>query len=569
MVMKQKITSVNIAILLFSFLLELVLLNIVLVAVLDISFYNELYNLVKVNAICIGIDLVFSFYMIDFAINKKVPDNILKTDKADVNLKIVKNYIIMQVIKLVLILIGLQRTINHVSSNYFNIVIVFGIVILTYYILYAILPKKENLSNKIRRLKKNDLSLRIILIDGDVTHSSFDILRNCNYKIARDDIYININKDLPKFDENLKQFILDNAIAVIHELKNVDNNDIMKLYKKQKLNYINMFHIMAINNYEKLDVSNEIYNINAIKICDINSVIEFTENLFIISEKEYVSKLSYNKAIKNIDKLKNNINNDEVKEEYINNLNVIYQYRFNNRLNVRPQINLKECVLFELYRNAYLQTSAYQSILDLFKFITVMGKMVEYYLYAKNNPRFSEDDLFRDIVGDNPPIWNNHILVNICRNKDNILYKNIRENKFDISKDEQILLQDYLGYLLNVEIVGQQITFDGLVKLFIEFRNKVEAHGIISDANVYAVWNLTEFFARMFCKVFKIAELECEYKAGRNNVKIGYNDEEKISVGKYIMMIDNTMCFIKDVRVNSYIDYFTGDIKFVKRQSTK
>ncbi len=184
-----------------------------------------------------------------------------------------------------------------------------------------------------------------------------------------------------------------------------------------------------------------------------------------------------------------------------------------------------------------------------------MGKIVEYYLYAKNNPNFDINKIDTSIIGDNPPIWNNQILINICQNEENILYENIRKAKFKISKEEKTLLKAYLSYLLNVEINGEEISFDGLAELFRQFRNKVEAHGIISDANVYAVWNLTQFFVRMYHKFFEICNLECEYES--SNVRIGYNDEEKVNVGKYIKIINGTMCFVK--RENLYINYFTGE----------
>ena len=187
-----------------------------------------------------------------------------------------------------------------------------------------------------------------------------------------------------------------------------------------------------------------------------------------------------------------------------------------------------------------------------------MGKMVEYYLYAKNNPKFDKNKIKKAIIGDNPPIWNNHILLNIYKNEENVLYRNLREEKYKLSKEDNLLINVYLSNLLNIEIIGDEVTYDGLMNLFIQFRNKVEAHGIISDANVYAVWNLTCFFANMLNKIFKISELECEYNIYEKSVKIGYGNEEKIDVGKYIVIIDEVMCFIKDKDL--YINYFTGEI---------
>lgn len=560
---KQKITKVNWAILLFTFVLEIVVLNINLIANLDISIYNEMYNCVKANCICIGLDLIFIFYMLDFIENKKINGNIFKRYKADVNFQIIRSFWIPEIVKLALIYVVLRKTIKSWNNDYISFIIVFSLVILNYYMLYFILPKKENLGRKTKKLRKKNKNLKIILIDGNVIPSSFDILQNIKYKTNKNHLYINIKKDFPEFEDDIKQFILQKTIAIINEIEELDTKNIIKKYtEKVNINKMPMFHIMAVKKISDKDVGNEIKNTNSIKICNINSAIEFTENLFMVNEKDKVSLLRYKKALFNINKMnKGNFKDESQKEEYVQELNIIYQYKFNNKLNERAQNIAKDKTLFDMYQNAYLYQSAYQSVLAMFNYITVMGKIVEYYLYAKNNPKFDLNKIDTDIIGDNPPIWNNQILINICQNEENILYKNIRKTKFKISKEESILLKTYLSYLLNIEIKGDEISFDGLAELFKQFRNKVEAHGIISDANVYAVWNLTQFFVKMYHKIFKISELECEYE--NDNIKIGYNDEKKVNIGKYIKIINGIMCFVK--KENLYINYITGETKTVEK----
>ena len=191
-------------------------------------------------------------------------------------------------------------------------------------------------------------------------------------------------------------------------------------------------------------------------------------------------------------------------------------------------------------------------------------------MYAKNNSKFNSKEIFSDIISDNPPVWTNHITLNVYKKKDDLLYKNIRENKFELSSDEEILLKVYLGKMLNSEIIGENITFTGLTYLFKEFRNKVEAHGIINDANVYAVWNLTFFFANTLNRILKASELEIERKTNeKNTINVGFGKEKKINLGKYILIFDNHLYFIKDVIIQRnrsikrlYINYFTGDIKY-------
>ena len=412
------------------------------------------------------------------------------------------------------------------------------------------------MSKEILKLRKD---VKIILIDGNTLPTSFETDQKETYKIAKNHLYINIEKELPKLSKQDKEYIKNNTIAIIHELEDNDKTIITEKYNNRYINKINLYDIMAIKNYKSEDISKDITNNGAIKICDLDSAIEFTENLFITSEQENIKKFRLYKALKKVLQInEEDLKNDLIKGKYLSELNIIYQYNFINRLNAKIEIIPKDNTLFNLYKSAYMYSSAYQSVLAMFDYITAMGKMVEYYLYAKNNPKFKKEVIFLDIIGDNPPIWNNHILINICNNPENVIYKNIREEKFKLTKNEEILLNVYLSNILNMNIKGNEITYDGLAEIFRQFRNRIEAHGTITDTNVYAIWNLTQFFFFFFSKVLKIDELECEYDEKENEVKIGYGNEQKIGVGKYIIMQNNKLFFIKDRK--SYIDYLEGEV---------
>src|SRR5699024_9699874 len=102
--------------------------------------------------------------------------------------------------------------------------------------------------------------------------------------------------------------------------------------------------------------------------------------------EDFIKKSRYKKALKYVKK--------EIKDEekYMQSLETIYKYNFNNRLKNNIEIIPEEKYIFELYRNALLNSSPYQSILTFFNYITVIGKLVEYYLYAKNNPKYSKNE---------------------------------------------------------------------------------------------------------------------------------------------------------------------------------
>ena len=564
--MKQKIEKINWCILIFTFGVEIIFLNMALKEC-GVSIYSNPANWIRNIVINISLDIIYILYILDLVNRENKVKNILKTYKKDVNLKFIKNFIILEIIKPIIILGSIGETVFDFQNRYTSVIGTYIISILVFYVLYAVLPKRDNLKRKIKKLKKDvekgKTDFSFILIDGNYTPSSFNLINIPEYKTAKNNIYINLNKELPEIEKNMpkaKQLIIDNTIAVIHELENAKIQNILEVYEKQTINNIHMYHVMAIKNLkDKPDLTNLEY-INSIKICNLEDAVEYTENLFAIDYEDFIKKSRYKKALKYVKK--------EIKDEekYMQSLETIYKYNFNNRLKNNIEIIPEEKYIFELYRNALLNSSPYQSILTFFNYITVIGKLVEYYLYAKNNPKYSKNEINRYIIKDNPPIWNNHILLNIYKNPENTLYKNLREKEFEISDDEKILLKFYLSKILNININGDKITYDGLMQLLIDFRNKVEAHGIINDANVYAVWNLTYFFVKMLNKMFKISELECEYAMKNNDVKVGYKGEKKISLGKYVIIQDNFMCFIKED--DKYINYFAGEFKpsFVKKE---
>ena len=561
--MKQKIEKINWCIIIFTFAIEVILLNFALKGS-NISIYSNPFSWIRTMIINVGLDIIYILYILDFINREKKIKNIIKTYKLDANLKFIRDFIILEIIKVILVIISIGEVVLY-YQRYIDILLVYVASNIVFYGLYAIMSKKDNRRNKLKRLKKGikkgKTELKIVLIDGEETASSFDLINVPEYKIAKDNLYINMSKELPKIIKNnskAEKLIVDNAVAIIHELKNDDINVILNKYEEQKINNVKMYHIMAVKNLRKSVNLEKIEYINSIKICDLKTDIEFVENLFTINYKDVIKKSKYKRAKRYV---KKNIKNEE---KYMKKLEVTYKYNFNNRWKGTLTEIPKEKYMFELYRNAYLNSSPYQSILTFFNYITVIGKLVEYYLFAKYNPNFDENKIYRDIIGDNPPFWNNHILVNIYKHPENILYKNIREKRYKISRDEKILLKFYLSKILNTDIKGEELTYDGLMQLFIDFRNKVEAHGIINDVNVYAVWNLTIFFVNKLNEIFKTSDLECEYDIENNQVKIVYKGEEKVNIRKYVIIHNNYMCFVKDKE--SYINYFAGEFKpsFVK-----
>lgn len=566
--MKPKVEKNNWYLIIFIFVFELIGLNIVL-SQCNISLYNNLYGWIRAMFVVFSIDIIYILYIFDFLKQNKKAKNILKIYKIDVNLKIIRNFIIIESIKLTLVMI---LTWNLIYNTKFLKYIYFYIFItMFFYLLYFIIPKKDSIRKKLKKLKRDikigNTDFKFILIDGNSTYSTFNLFNLSDWKISKDNIYINLKtefQEIVKYDKKAKDLILNNTIAIIHELTNSKN--ILEIYENEAINNAHIFHVMAIENLKSLQNKKDYEYIDAIKVCDLRNVIQFVENLVANNIEDLIDKSKYKRALKQINIL------DKRNEKYIKNLELIYKYNFNNRHKDNFNNVPKEKFILELYKNAYLNKSPYQATLIFFNYITVVGRLVEYYLFAKYNKKYSENKIDEYRIGDNPSKWNSNILINIYNNTDNILYENLRERKYELSNEEKILIKDYLGsYILNTEIKGEKISYDGLMELFIAFRNKVEAHGIINDNNVYAVWNITRFFANMLNEIFKISQLECEYSNQDIIIKVGYNSEKKVSLGKYVIMYDKFMCFIKDENKNTkectYMNYFVGEVKpkFIKK----
>lgn len=559
---QQKITKINWAILLVTFLSECILVIPVL-GLINNSVYNNVFKLTEILLIYCASDIVYILYLFNLSVSKKERKNILKRYKSDVNYIIIKRFIIIEIIKCTLIL-SLESELQYFSSI-IGIICYTIIICIIFYGLYLIMPKTDNLKLKINKMKKGvksgNTSLNFILINGDRVPSSFNFKKMVNYKINKNNMYINLNQDFLKIiqkNKKMKKFILDNTVALIHELENTDFDDILRIYNDVEINNSHMYHVMAISNYKETKIPEKIVAINSIKLCDINDTIEYVENLLDIRLEQRISKITYIKTLRKAEKLerkvKDSVQKDRILPRYLKRLDTIYKYNFNNRLKCNDVEVPNEKFAFELYRNAILNQSVYQSVLGMFNYITYINKLIEYYLFSKYNPRYSSTEIYNIIIGDNPIVWNKQILFNIYAHKDCVLYENIREKEFELNNDEKILLRYYLADFLNIEIIEECITYDGLMKLFIKFKNKVEYYKNINDDNVYFIWNITMFFVKMLNEIYKVSQLQCLFDVYSKEVMIGYGEEEKVGLGKYAVIDENFVCLInQEDRYENYI----------------
>lgn len=554
--MEQKNLKNNFILIILSFVTEIIFINVIFPVNIGIAFYIDIYKYLEVLVVILGLDIVYALFCIDSFKNPKNFKNVLDQYKNAILYKTEKYFIILEIIKTLIIFCIIGE-----EAFLLDIILVFALTLIIYLILVNIFIKDENVVRKVLKLKIDSVfgktKLNFILINGTRTPNSLDLQNKIEQEVNKNNFYINL-KDLEKIkSKKIKNLIINNTIAIVHELKMVTDKNIITAIESLTFDTVKIYHVIAGKNAKKSKLSETLQIRNDIELCDIDSIIEFVENFF---EKAKIKTTKTTFLFDYILSAKNSIS-EKQEEKVLNSLENIYIDNFNKRLKRIDTKNLpKNKFLLQMYKNAFLNQSPYQSVLLYFNYLTVMAKCVQYYSYAINpNSNFATNRINNTIVKDNPSCYLTQILVNVFENKNHPLYKHIREEKIILSKEERVLVTYYLSKLLNINISGKEITFEGLTELFLAFRNKIEAHGIINDTNVYAVWNLTYFFVNCLNKLFKIDSLEIKY-LDNGAIKVGYNKKLAL-LGEYIICRDDNIFIIKERKAskNTYINYLTGE----------
>lgn len=555
--MEQRNLKNNLILIILSFIFELIFINIIFPINIGIAIYLDIYKYLEIIVVILGIDIIYAIFCLDRFANPKNIRNVLNQYKNSIIYKTKKYFVIIEILKILVVLY-----ITKENTAIVDIALTFIITAIIYLVLANIFIKEEKISQKILKLKFNALinkktKLNFILIKGKRTPDSLNLQNRLEQEINKNHIYINM-QDFEKIkNKRIRNLIEDNTIAIIHELKVITEEDILNTIASIDFNNVKIYHIITGKSFKKTKLSDTLNLRSDIKICNIDSVVEFIENFFEVPKpKKINTKHIYNFILKN----KKDIT-EKKEDKILENLENVYINNFNARQKKLKMDYLpKNKFLLQMYKNAFLNQSPYQSVLLYFNYLTVMAKCVQYYSYAINpNSNFATNRINNTIVKDNPSCYLTQILVNVFENKNHPMYKHIREEKIILPKEERVLVTYYLSKLLNINISGKEITFEGLTELFLAFRNKIEAHGIINDTNVYAVWNLTYFFVNCLNKFFKVDSLEINY-LDSGAVKVGYNKKLAL-LGEYIICREDNIFIIKERKAskNTYINYLTGE----------
>ena len=444
-----KIKKENLLFLLCIYFIRIIVLMVFLSDKYHISPYYNTYkfiNILNIEFCCDVIYILIMFFLSEFQIKCK---NIFGIYKKDINYKLQKYFIIPEIIKDVF----LVKTIGNSLFYYDSYKVLFGgliIVVLLYYILtffifseWKTVFKFERVKKEIRKFKQKNSRLKsgynFILIKGKIVPSSFEIEKIQTYEIDKSHIYIN-QEEFDSLQEKEKLFIIKNLIAIIYEDENAQLIDKILLEKQEKIGYYKIIATSSKNEYEKN--LNQIQHISYIKICNIESTIEFTENLLMVSSDVMVNQFQYKlmeflikielinnesyKYLKSGNKIKEIIDIKSLNKQpfkkifnsYIKeNLNIICQQRFNDRFKNEILEIPQDKFLRELYQNAYTNSSPYQSSMILFNYITAIGRIVECYLISTYREKdINLDKYINTLAQDGASIWRGQINLNIYNN---------------------------------------------------------------------------------------------------------------------------------------------------------
>ena len=223
-----------------------------------------------------------------------------------------------------------------------------------------------------------------------------------------------------------------------------------------------------------------------------------------------------------------------------------------------PKITL----LYELYKSAILNKSAYEATLIFLNYAKVIVQIIAYYYFIKNHKddeNFNPNKINRELLVEGYDKLGEIILDNVTENDS--IYDNVKNKEWPVDASFEFILKNRIEPLLELNIKREKITFYGLCDVLQYVRNKVQSHGNISNDRLYDVWILVFVIISYLTEILKLTDLDIDI----NGKKIGlkYDENDFLYMGNYIIWIDGFMNIVqsqnKDADSYQYINYFKGE----------
>lgn len=230
-----------------------------------------------------------------------------------------------------------------------------------------------------------------------------------------------------------------------------------------------------------------------------------------------------------------------------------YIQRIEERVGFAANRNFKWDELQIFLQNAILFENIPRSVLALYDYMEMCIRLVLYYEAIKKG--YSNEEPKPELVSANFGVMARKIYSAQFENNEKM-----HKDTVKLEVLEHCLLEG-LENELHMYFEGDNIDFNGLANVIKLVRNKIIAHGVLSDENVKSVWSFSVYAAMLLTNYLNMYEFVVEVRDGV--VSIGYGNDLNVA-GKY-MLVENDRIFIlaamdRKGKKKTYVNYFDGDL---------
>lgn len=207
--------------------------------------------------------------------------------------------------------------------------------------------------------------------------------------------------------------------------------------------------------------------------------------------------------------------------------------------------------LHVFFQNALFFRNAYRSALALLDYIEMCLRLVVYAGDLESGKMFDGS-----LVSDN--------LYHMARR----IYQNRGSARLERTVRMELLEQNMLQQLENllyINFEGDELDFTGLLGAVTLVRNKVVAHGVMSDDNTGIVWAFVVYAALLVTDYLEMDQFSVVGEQG--NYRIGYGSS-LYDAGIYLFSQNEDVCILSSINQNkkknrtrvTYTNFFSGEV---------
>lgn len=393
--------------------------------------------------------------------------------------------------------------------------------------------------------RQNDAIKKIVLLNN---LSNKELRINQKYALENETIamgkyvYILSSEDLEKYyEKDIKDKIFIHLYLID---KNLNYSDACKKVYEQYKNDIlhGVLHeyliIKILEGQESIEINEEYLSLSFIHYAEIENIDELSYQV-ILSSCHINKNNMYGIGISLID------DNEDTRQFFITQLHTqmgIDLFRGFGNIDVA-----------NFWNNATGFLNTRRSILATMDYCDMVTRLAAIYYYGKNI-------YAKEKISDNALITGRfNVLGSFISASNKVSGSNKRLD--EILKFPNVISKSllHMGDSIQVSFHGDSFSFLGIVSLIQLIRNKIVAHGALSDNLLDEIWLLIFTCSIILNYYLRIDELRLENRS--NEFYVGYGDD-MVSAGKFIMNNNGDPCIAIKVKGNKkivYVDYYNGE----------